>query len=366
VANGVFTPIVPSAGELILGEFKTYLNYGTPTQLLIGSTQGGCKVSIDKSNKPVKSDGNYSDFYLDTNGVPLIRVDQMNASITLQQLYMKYIHDKDIANCETTDTGWASSSWSGTGGTYAVGSAIKNTGFQSAKLIAASNGYGIHNVFSASKNLTVFDNGETSVTSDYIGFAVYITAANKTNLGTAKFRVCVHKDAYLTDTNHYYYDVAAADLTADVWTTFKIAKSGFTAVGSPSWSAVTGISAKLSAAPTSEVTAYFDSFSLIHNQTNSLCLPAGGGNFEYVDHTTYRTWDMGLEINDEDYYENITLVGQRFNGKMFKIILKNCFNDGNVSLAFQEKKEIVDNTVFTAHYDRTLGTTFPLIMREYV
>jgi hypothetical protein len=365
MSYGVFTPTIPDANDVILGEYKVYANYGTPTELLIGSTQGGCKVSIDKSIKPVKCDGQYSEYYLDSNGVPLVRVDQMNASIALQQLYLKYIHDKVISNCESTDTGWASSSWDGTGGTYAAETSIKNRGLQSAKMTADTSGYGIHNVFSASKDLTVFANGETSAVGDYIGFAVYISTQDLTDLSTADLRVCVHKDAYLTDTNYYYYDVEASALTANQWTTFKVAKSSFTQEGSASWSAVTGISVKLSSAPGAEVVAYFDDFRLIHNQTNSIVLPTGGGNFEYVDHSTYRDWTMDLEIEDEDYYENITLVGQKFDGKMFKIILSNCYCDSNLSLAFQEKKEIVDGVTFSAHYDRTLGTTFPLKMREY-
>lgn len=362
---GLINPIVPLANDVIMGEFKAYLNYDTPSELLIGSTDGGCKVTIDKKVKPVKFDGQYSDYYLDSSGNPLVRVDTMDAMITLNQLYLKYIHDKVISDCESDDN-WESNDWAGTGGTYTAETTIKNEGNQSAKLTAGTASYGIHNVFSATKDFTVFDNGETSVVGDYIGFAIYISTQDKIDLGSADLRIAFHNDSEGTETNYHYYDIAASALTANQWTSFKIAKSSFTTQGSGVWTGKTGVSLKLSGSPGAEVVCYIDNISLIQNQSNSFSMVKQGGAFDYTDHSTYREWTPDLEITKYDYFQNITLISQKMDGKMVKIILERCLNEGNLSQAMQEKKEVVNGIEFYAHYDINNPSTFPLKIREYV
>jgi hypothetical protein len=367
MSTGVVTPVVPLANDILQGEFKAYANYDLPTQILLGATQGGCKLELDRRIKRIKSDGTYG-YQLDSNGVPLVRYDGFDINLSLEQLYLKYFHVKEIASCETTDTGWASKDWAGTGGTYAEETTIVNSGNQSAKAVLSTTAYGIKNVFSSNKNLTAYDNSETSTTSDYIAFSVYITSAEKTNLGTSKIKFEIHKDANLTETNFYYYEIAAADLTANIWNHFKIAKSAFTQTGTASWSAVTGISFKLNGAPTGTTTFYVDSISLLQAQTNSFIVPHSqmGGGFTYTDVTTYRKWVPTLEILDTDYLDNITLVSQKLDGKMVKLILRNCLNDDKLSLALKEKDESVSGLSFAAHYTYGSSTTVPFSIREYV
>jgi hypothetical protein len=364
MAIGVATPKVPVSNDIILGEFKVYANYGTPSELLLGATREGCKLSIDRSVKELAFDGSYG-YTLDSNGVPLVRHEKIDAMLTLNSLYLKYFNKKNISDCEPNGT-WESQDWALTGGTYAAETAIVNSGLQSAKCTASTTGHGSHEVFATTKNLNLFDNAEVSGTSDYITFSIYITAQNKTDLGTADIRFSIHKDAEDTETNFYYYDIANSALTADRWNNFKILKSAFTETGTASWTDVTGISFKLDGVPSAEVEFYVDSIDLLQNQSNSSIVPINGHGFDMTNQTTYREMTPNLEILDADYYENITLVGQRHDGKKVKIVMKNCLNDGKIELALEEKDEVVNETQFTAHYDASSPLVVPIALYEYV
>ena len=364
MAVGVVETTVPVANDIILGEFKAYYNYGKPSQKLIGATDGGCKIDIERKIREIKFDGAYGPC-LDSDGVPLIRTDELIARISLESLYLKYFNKKIISNCESDGT-WENNDWSATGGTYAAETTIKNTGNQSAKMTADTSQYGIHEVFSSSKDLTSFDNSETSVVGDYIGFAIYIATQDLTDLGSADLRLSLHMDSEGTETNLYYYDISASALTAGRWNTFTIAKSSFTESGTGDWSAVTGVSLKLDAAPSAEVVCYIDSIDLIQNHSYSAPIAINGSGINYTDETTYREITESLEILSRDYIDDITIVGQKQDGYKFKAILENCLNDGAISLALQEKKEVVNSTQFTAHYDPNTMTTAPVKMREYI
>jgi len=363
MAINAVDPVIPVANDVILGEFKVYVNYGTPSQLLLGVTRDGCKVDIERTIKELAFDGAYGPT-LDSNGVPLVRYDTLIGRITLNNLYLKYFNKKTISDCESDDT-WVSADWSNTGGTYAAETSIINTGDQSAKCSIASGqtANGIHNV--KSLDLTVFDNGEVSDDDDFIGFSVYITSAMKTILGTDSIQLRIHKDAYLTETNYFWYDIESTDLTADVWTNFKVAKGDFTEEGTASWSAVTGLSFQVPDETDDALEFLIDSMDLIQDQSDSSIVPVNGSGFGYTNETTYKEFTPNLEISDSDYLENITLVGQKTDGKMFKIIQENVLNDGNISLSFESKDEVVHETQFTGHYKYGSGLTCPIKFREY-
>lgn len=362
MANGVFTPTVPVSNDVILGEFKAYKNYGLPTQLLLGATKGGAKVSLERKIKDITFDGAYGN-QLDSNGVPLVRYESFIAKLSLENLYLKYFNRKVISDCET---GWESQDWGLTGGTYTQESTIKAQGSYSAKMTASTSTHGIHEVFSATKDLTVFSNGDASDTSDYIGYCLYISSQDKTDLSSATLRLTFHCDVEDTTTNYYYKDVAASALTAGYWNSFTTLKSGFTSTGSPSWANIKGVSLTINGTPSAEVVAYIDDISLIEAQTNSSPVNVNGSGFNYSTESLYREYTASLEISDSDYLENITLVGSRNDGKKVKIVLENCLNDGNVELAFQEKDEVVSSTEWVSHYLATAGTTPPFAIYEEV
>ena len=362
------TPTVPVANDVIAGEFKCYSNYGLPTQNLLGATRDGCKVDIERTIKEIIFDGAFGPT-LDSDGVPLVRYEKLIGKITLNNLYLKYFTKKVIATCETDDTGWESKNWAEDGnGVYAAETTIINSGDQSAKITieAAATGMGVKNVFTAIKDLTVFDNAEVSDTADAIGFAIYITTQDLTDLGTDKIRFTLHCDADGTETNHYYYEIAAANLTANVWTTFKILKSAFTEGGSGDWSSITGLCWEIPTETDAEVVFYVDTMDLIQTHSDSSPIGINGSTFDYTDETTYKEFTASLDISDNDYLENVTLVGQKMDGKMVKIVMKNVFNDGNISLALEEKDEVVNETQFTGHYKYGSALACPIELYEYV
>lgn len=172
-------------------------------------------------------------------------------------------------------------------------------------------------------------------------------------------------DADLTETNYYYYDVAAADLTADSWTTFKIAKSAFTQSGTGNWAAVTGISFKVDAGTNAETVFYVDSIDLIQAQTKGTIIPVNGGGASYTDEGDYRSFRPNLTLTESEYYRNIAIVGQKHNGKVFMFLFKDVLNDGAIKIAFQEKQEAINETVLTAHYKYGAQTTCPITIRDY-
>lgn len=356
MAKGLVIPTKPIASDIVLGEFNYIGNYGTPRQINLGATMGGLKIELARSIKEMKYDGSYGP----TKG--LRRHEKFDAKVTIESLCLKYNNTLEIEHCES-DTTMENNDWAATGGTYAAETTIKNTQDQSAKATVANINEGIHAVFASAKDLTQFDNGETSTTSDYIGFAIYITTAELANLGSADIRIGLHMDAEGTETNYYSYDVAASALTADEWTTFRVLKSSFTENGTGDWSAVTGISFKLDAAPSGSTIFYVDSVDLIQNHTKSTIVPVQGGGMTYTDEGDYRKFVPNLEIIDDDYYENIVVYGYRFNGMPMLYYFENCLNDGNISLALAEKTEVVNSTQFTAHYNA--ATDIPFKIREY-
>jgi hypothetical protein len=49
----------------------------------------------------------------------------------------------------------------------------------------------------------------------------------------------------------------------------------------------------------------------------------------------------------------------------FHVVLENCLSDDNLSLALQEKSEVVQAAVFKGHYSRLTPTKVPLYMKSY-
>lgn len=366
MAINAVDPTIPVANDVIMGEFKAYVNYGLPTQLLLGATRDGCKVNIERTIKEIAYDGAYGPT-LDSDGVPLVRYEKLIGRIILNNLYLKYFNKKIISDCESDGT-WESSNWGGTGGTYEAEDTIVNSGSQSAKcsIATTSTGHGIHEVFASTKDLTVFDNSEASDTADYIGVGVYITSAMLTILGTDSIRMILHNDIEGTETNYMWYDIEASALTADQWTNLTIAKSVFTQEGSGAFTGVTGISFEVPDETDDALVFYVDSIDLIQNQSDSAIIPVNGSGFGYTDETAYKEYTPDLEITENNYLENVTLVGQRLDGKKVKIVAKNVLNDGNISLALESKDEVVHETQFTGHYKYGAGLTCPIELYEYV
>ena len=362
MASGVITPVVPISNDIVLGEARLYANFDMPTETELGSLQGGIKLSISRKIRDIEYDGAYGPT-IDENGVPLLRYDEFIVKLTAQTLGLKYINDKIISNCESSDT-WESKDWSGSGGTYAAETTIKLKGDQSSKCTADTTEYGIHSVFASSIDLTELENGETSLDSDYICFAIYMTTAEIAKLDTG-IKILFHNDIEGTKTNYMYYAISKASLS-NGWNSFKVAKSAFTAATSGAWSGVTGVSFEFDGSPSSSATFYVDAISLMQATQNSYALPVNGLSFlKMTDEGTYKKIIGDLTANYDYMYDNIAVVGQKHDGKQFIIILYDVGNDGSIDLALKEKSEVVNNTEFVGYYRQGSPTTTPIKIREY-
>lgn len=365
---GLGLPVLPlnGSGSLLKGEFHTYYNHHKPHELLVGSTSGGCTINVEREIHMLEQDGVYGP-QLDANGVPCCRYDSCIIRITLNQLFLRYDNVKDISNCEN-DGAWESGDWSNNGGTYAAETSDFNSGSQSTKITADTEGHGGHEVFASDVDFTVLDNGEVSAATDYIGYAIKLSEQDLTDLGeTAVIRLAFHCDAEETETNYFHVSKAQGDLTAGIWNRFKTAKSAFTSEGTPSWAAIKGVAATIEvASPDAEVVFGVDSIKLISAKDRSAPFPVKGSGLDVTANDgTKSVITPRLDINEADFIEDLTLVGEKLDGYMFKIKLLNCYADGNISAAFESKSDLVHETQFTAHYKTGSLTTPPLEMYEY-
>jgi len=92
--------------------------------------------------------------------------------------------------------------------------------------------------FLSDTNLTHWQDQDT-ITDDnsYVCFAVYFPAESLDSLGTASIRFAFNENTTPGGSNLYKYDVAKETWAAG-WNFLKIARSAFTATGSPSWNNV--------------------------------------------------------------------------------------------------------------------------------
>lgn len=58
-----------------------------------------------------------------------------------------------------------------------------------------------------------------------------------------------------------------------------------------------------------------------------------------------------LTLEDSDYLDNITIVGEKLGGGFIQISLKNALSTEGIEINFEDKEESVVETTFTAHFD---------------
>lgn len=84
-----------------------------------------------------------------------------------------------------------------------------------------------------------------------------------------------------------------------------------------------------------------------------------------VDEGDYHSMTFNLNIEDSDYLTNIAFAGFKLDGKGTIIIIHNPLNDGNISLDFKAKDEVVSELQYTGHYLKTTPTTPPIEIWDY-
>lgn len=348
------SPAVDGSGT-VMSECYLYGNWGLPEKKELGIIKGKCKTDIERLITTHMSNGHYG-MVLDPDGVPLVSTDKITGKISADLVALKAENKKRLNWCEdptnTTDSIWENNDWGGNGGTYAEESTLVNNGLKSAKMTANADTYGIHTVFSSAKDFTVLDNGETSVEGDYIGYSIYITAQDLTDLNEASLRLYFHNDDEGTLTNAYYKDIAVSALEADSWNNFLTAKSLFTQVASGAWTGVKGISLVIAGTPSAEVIAYIDAISLIQANTQSEILPVNGGyGITCTDETTYYKLIGRTNIENDEYYHNVAVITSTHDGLPIVIVFDNSLIVNDLELTMTgNREEVVTPMEFVPHY----------------
>jgi hypothetical protein len=84
-----------------------------------------------------------------------------------------------------------------------------------------------------------------------------------------------------------------------------------------------------------------------------------------TDMTTYQKITFDLNVEAEDVLTNVAFIGQAFDGKALKIIVKNALMDGDIELDFKEKASVVGQLQYSGHYAYATPTTPPFEIRDY-
>jgi hypothetical protein len=84
-----------------------------------------------------------------------------------------------------------------------------------------------------------------------------------------------------------------------------------------------------------------------------------------TDMTTYQRITFRLNIESTDVLTNVAFIGQAFDGKALKIIVKNALMDGDIELDFKEKASVVGELQYSGHYTYAAPTTPPFEIKDY-
>lgn len=83
-----------------------------------------------------------------------------------------------------------------------------------------------------------------------------------------------------------------------------------------------------------------------------------------VTNKQYRSLRRTRDIEDQDYFENVALIGTLTgSGDPVVIIVYNALNDENFELAREDKEESTTELVFSAHFDPEAGEAEPWEIR---
>jgi len=58
-----------------------------------------------------------------------------------------------------------------------------------------------------------------------------------------------------------------------------------------------------------------------------------------------------LGVEETDYIDNITLIGEKLGGGYIRITIFNAFSDQGIEIAMEDREETVVETTFAAHFD---------------
>jgi hypothetical protein len=221
------------------------------------------------------------------------------------------------------DGTWEDNEWSDTyAGTYTPNQATKKVGTFSAKASVSVSYGGIK--LESVVNLSTFEDGSASTTSDKIQWAIYIETAEIAKMAagsdiTIRF-IC---DSSPTQNNLFAYEGMSKAVLANGWNFFEVAKSAFTSVGSPDWANVKGISLFYHSAtpPTSEMWWAIDAIQMV--SASGAFQRAGSADYTINSGTWYVGWDEAYKSNVVREFANVqdidALIGTKAYSSNFTV-----------------------------------------------
>jgi hypothetical protein len=80
---------------------------------------------------------------------------------------------------------------------------------------------------------------------------------------------------------------------------------------------------------------------------------------------TYKKYRPNIDFKDTDYLKNLAYITQTYAGNLVAYVIENPLGDGALSVAFEDKNEVVPETTFTAHFDPEKMSEVPTYVVHY-
>lgn len=187
-------------------------------------------------------------------------IQDRNAAYIINTIIDDYVnrYKKQIADMEPSET------WATDDGTVAMNTTNGEFvyGTRSVKLTAVAGGTATGRYeFGGAMDLTKFDDGTASVASDLITFWYHVDAPTR----FASVRICLCSDAGASYANYYLATISAAPRQG--WNQGVIPKSAFVATGSPSFSSIRKVQARVTASASGTVNVSVDDIRMVQAAT---------------------------------------------------------------------------------------------------
>lgn len=79
----------------------------------------------------------------------------------------------------------------------------------------------------------------------------------------------------------------------------------------------------------------------------------------------YKKYRPNPDYQEEDYLKNLAYITQTYAGNLVAYVIENPLGDGALSVAFEDKNELVPETTFTAHFDPENMKEVPTYVLHY-
>lgn len=79
----------------------------------------------------------------------------------------------------------------------------------------------------------------------------------------------------------------------------------------------------------------------------------------------YKKYRPNVQYKEGDYLKNLAYITETYGGNVIAYVIENPLGDGAFSAAFEDKNEVVPETIFTGHFDPENMYEVPTYVVEY-